>query len=100
MNATGVPAHERMESKLIEQRKATATVVGFAHRASFASIPADLVELGRLLLLDSIGCALGGHSVAKGTIAIGMAEDFGQGDAVSIVGGNKAALLAGAFANG
>ena len=93
-------SRKRVENKLIAERKATETIVDFAHRASFESLPADVVELGRVLLLDSIGCALGGHGVAKGAIAIGMAEDFGQGDAVSIVGGSKAALLAGAFANG
>ena len=75
-------------------------MVEFARTTSFDSLPPEVVAMGRDLLIDSIGCALGGHGVTKGKAAIAMTRDFGAGDDVTIIGGKKASLFGGSFANG
>ncbi len=81
-------------------KRVTQELVNFAFDQSFAALPDDVVEIGRNLVIDSIGCALAGHGVTKGAVAVAQAADFGSGTDATIVGGTTASLLAAAFANG
>jgi len=74
--------------------------VNFAFDQKYQTLPDDVVEIGRNLIIDSIGCALAGHGVTKGAVAVAQAEDFGSGTDATIVGGPTASLFAAAFANG
>ena len=70
-----------------------------AHR--FEDLPAAAVDETKRLFLDTIGCALGGHGVAKGQMAVALSLMSGGKEEASIYGikGRFPASLA-AFANG
>jgi 2-methylcitrate dehydratase PrpD len=79
---------------------ATERLVDFAYQTPFRDLPPDVIDIGRKLTIDTIGCALGGHGVTKGTVAVSMAADFGSGSDVTVVGGPRTSLMSAAFANG
>jgi 2-methylcitrate dehydratase PrpD len=81
-------------------KRATEQLVDLVHATPFEALPEDVAAIGRALVIDSIGCALGGHGVTKGAVAIELARDFGTGSDATIVGGERASLLSAAFANG
>ena len=83
-----------------KQDKATEQMTNFAFDTKSEAIPAHVKKIALDLLIDTIGCALGGHGVTKGQLALQAAADFGRGDDVTIIGGAKSSLLAGTYANG
>jgi 2-methylcitrate dehydratase PrpD len=85
---------------MVTERHATEKLVDFAYGTGFGMLPEDVVAIGRSLVIDSIGCALGGHGVTKGAVAVELAADFGGGSDATIVGGGRSSLLSAAFANG
>ena len=82
------------------EKRVTQELVNFAFDQKYDALPDDVVEVGRNLIIDSIGCALGGHGVTKGAVAVAQAADFGSGTDATILGGPTASLFAAAFANG
>ncbi len=46
------------------------TLADFSANTTFEQLPAAVVEESKRILLDSIGCALGGLSHPKGTIGV------------------------------
>ncbi|HXX01088.1 MAG TPA: MmgE/PrpD family protein [Candidatus Acidoferrales bacterium] len=76
---------------------------GFAASADFDTLPSDVVIESKRLLLDAVGCALGGLSHPKGAIGVEYARRQGPGapaDQASIIGtGDKVACVAAGFAN-
>ena len=44
---------------------------------SYSSLPQEVIEKIKLMLLDSIGCALGGYITDRARIALELAEEFG-----------------------
>lgn len=76
----------------------------FAAATRYEDLPPDVVEESKRVLLDSIGCAIGGLSHSKGTIGIRYARLMGAGAPgaqASVLGsGEQLSTVAAAFANG
>ncbi|KAA9163235.1 MmgE/PrpD family protein [Amycolatopsis acidicola] len=73
----------------------------FASGARFEDLPPEVVEETKRILLDSIGCALGGVSAPKGAIGGRLAHLMGEGGSATIIGrGRRASVFGAAFANG
>jgi 2-methylcitrate dehydratase PrpD len=79
-------------------------LAGFTAETRFENLPAGVVEETKRILLDSIGCTLGGLSHSKGTIGVRYARLMGAGapgSQATILGtGEKVSTVAAAFANG
>ncbi|HEX76730.1 MAG TPA: MmgE/PrpD family protein [Dehalococcoidia bacterium] len=52
-------------------------LTSFITRTQFNDLPEDVIHETKRVLLDSIGCALPGHAVERGKIAIGFAKKLG-----------------------
>lgn len=80
------------------------TLADFAFDTDFERLPADVVDECKRLLVDSVGCALGGHSHPKGQIGVKYASLQGPGapgEQASILGtGDRVSASVAAFANG
>ena len=80
------------------------TLAKFAFETSFKELPAAVVEESKRLLVDSIGCALGGLSHPKGAIGVRYAKLQGggaPGEQATVIGsGDRVSAIAAAFANG
>ena len=79
----------------------TKAFADFAFDASFQQLPGDLVQETKLLILDHVGCGIAGASVAKGRIALELAQKLGGVAEATILGaGGRVASTHAAFANG
>ncbi len=79
----------------------TETVVKFAADTSYEKLPAEVVHETKRIILDIIGCALGGMETDKGRIASELAREFGGKPEATILGmGSKVSSASAAFANG
>lgn len=80
------------------------TLAEFTFDTRFDRLPESVIEESKRLLVDTIGCALGGHSHPKGQIGISYARLQGPGatgEQATIIGtGDRVSALAAAFANG
>lgn len=80
------------------------TFAAFAADTRFEALPSVVVQECKRLLLDSLGCALGGLSHPKGTIGVEYARLQGPGTPgmqASILGtGERVSAIAAGFANG
>src|SRR5437763_1329667 len=80
------------------------TLAEFTATLRYEQLPPDVVEESKRLLIDSIGCALGGLSHPKGTIGVEYARLMGAGAPgaqASIFGtADRVSTVAAAFANG
>ncbi|MES2562260.1 MAG: MmgE/PrpD family protein [Pseudomonadota bacterium] len=65
-------------------------------------LPADVIQQAKRLIIDTIGCAIGGYASEPGTIARDLAADFGSGRlrATIIGSGQTASPDLAAFVNG
>lgn len=76
----------------------------FTVQLRFEQLPPHVIEESKRLLIDAIGCALGGLSHSKGTIGVECARLMGggaPGSQASILGtGERVSTVAAAFANG
>lgn len=73
----------------------------FVVETKFEHLPDEIVYEAKRVLLDSIGCGIGGIEVKKGKISIEMARKFGGPPESSIIGiGDKVSCCHAAFANG
>jgi len=77
------------------------TLANFVNRTAFGDLPEYVThEMGRLTL-DSIGCAIAGHSTDRGTIVADLARKLGGPAESSIIGtGDKVSCANAAFTNG
>jgi 2-methylcitrate dehydratase PrpD len=79
-------------------------LAAFATETQFEDLPPHVVEESKRILLDSIGCALGGLSHPKGTIGVEVARLMGAGvpgaQATILGTGFKVSTVGAAFANG
>lgn len=81
--------------------KMTEKLASFATRAQFDDLPDNVVHEMKRVVLDSIGCAIGGLSTERGEIAAGLARKLGGPSESSIIGTNdKVSCANAAFANG
>ncbi len=78
----------------------TRELVNFVERATFDDLPRPVSETIKRVLLDSIGCALGGHVVDRGKIAVEFVGDLGGKPQASVIGNRKTSWVLAAFANG
>jgi 2-methylcitrate dehydratase PrpD len=73
----------------------------FVEEAKFNDIPEHLVNEARLLLLDTIGCAIRGNSSECGRISVELARRLGGAAESTIIGTNDTVSCTNAaFANG
>jgi 2-methylcitrate dehydratase PrpD len=76
-------------------------LVNFVLRTRYEDLPEDVTNEVKRLLLDSIGCAVGGTVVQPGKIVVEMAERLGGPKDSSILGTSaKVSAVNAAFANG
>ena len=72
----------------------------YAESLEFDSLPRDVVDKSKRLIIDTLGCALGGYSSEPSKIARGMAEATCPHPATVIGSGQKTTPDLAAFANG
>jgi 2-methylcitrate dehydratase PrpD len=77
-------------------------VARFINETSFASIPGDVVALGKKSILDGFGLAFAGSHAHSGKLVFNHLDSLslGEGKATLIGGGRKVAPRFAAFANG
>lgn len=79
----------------------TRTLAEFAAGLRFEDLPDGVVGEAKRLLLDTIGCGLGGHAVEKGQMAVRLARQMGGTPEATILGvAEKVPSAIAAFANG
>lgn len=79
----------------------TQTVVDFAMETGFDDLPDEVKQESKRVLLDSLGCALGGIVTDKGRYAIRLARKLQGPPESTIIGiGDKVSSGSAAFANG
>ncbi len=82
------------------QEALTATMSRWAAGLEFRHLSPDAVHHAKRLLLDSVGCALGGYHRDHVTIALEVLEELaGRGDATMIGSGKRMDAVSAAFAN-
>lgn len=87
--------------KVRETAGITDKILDFVANLEYEDIPSDAIHEAKRLLLDSLGCALGGLSVTKGKIVVKMASRLGGPQESSIWGtSDRVSSPAAAFANG
>jgi 2-methylcitrate dehydratase PrpD len=88
-------------SNYCRMNTSTRTIAQFACDTDFATLPAELIDETKYLVLDHAGCAVAGSSVAKGTIAVELARQLGGTPQATILGqAGKVSSANAAFANG
>lgn len=79
-------------------------LAGFTTETRFEDLPPSVIEESKRILIDSIGCALGGLSHPKGTIGVQYARLMGPGapgaQATILGTGERVSAVGAAFANG
>jgi len=79
----------------------TSILAEFINNIKFEDIPVEIVHETKRLLLDSMGCALGGLYTKKGEIALLFGKKAGSNSEATIIGaGQKAPAPLAAFVNG
>jgi 2-methylcitrate dehydratase PrpD len=78
------------------------TLADFASETTFSDLPEGVVEESKRVLLDSVGCALGGVEHPKGRIGIEYGRILGGvgGDATIIGTPDRVSVFGASFANG
>ncbi len=78
------------------------TLADFSAKTDAASLPSEVVEECKRIILDSIGCALAAHQEPKGEIGVNFATILGgNADEATIIGTTRRSSVFGAaFANG
>ncbi len=72
----------------------------FARRFSCDAMSAQARERARLVLLDTLGCALAARPHKIGRLVVAQARAAGGAPQASLIGGGRATALQAAFANG
>ena len=81
----------------------TAKLAAFVSRTKYADLPAEVVAQAKLMLLDSLGCALGGYALAAeevGWIISFAKSQCDRGPSTIWCDGSKTASAFAALANG
>ena len=72
----------------------------FISEVDYNDLPEEVKEKVKNILLDSIGCALGGYCTDKAKIMMGFVREMGGKPQASVIGGGKTSANLAAFANG
>ena len=78
----------------------TATLADFAAGLKFEDIPEHVRENCRVLLLDTLACALAGHLGEETAQVAAMAGALGHSEELSIIGGGRSSLAGTTLLNG
>ncbi len=78
----------------------TATLADFAAGLKFEDIPEHVRENCRILLLDTLACALAGHLGEETPQIAAMAGALGHSEELSIIGGGRSSLAGTTLLNG
>lgn len=79
----------------------TQRISRFAADINYEDIPHEVVEESKRLILDSMGCAIGGVDTEKGRIGIRFGEQTSNSSETTILGhGQMVSPVSSAFANG
>lgn len=69
-----------------ESESPTLVLADFVARTTFEDLPREVVNETKRIILDSLGCGLGGTTVAKGKGATALAKELGGPAEASILG--------------
>jgi len=84
-----------------DSRNLLEQIVDYAINLRYEDIPAEAVELAKLIVFDSIGTGLGGYQRELGSKALRYAESLMAGDEATLLGsGQRVSIEGAAFANG
>ncbi|MDE2820827.1 MAG: MmgE/PrpD family protein [Chloroflexota bacterium] len=84
-----------------DSRNLLEQIVDYAINLRYQDIPAEAVELAKLIVFDSIGTGLGGYQREFGSKALRYAESLMAGDEATLLGsGQRVSIEGAAFANG
>jgi 2-methylcitrate dehydratase PrpD len=90
-----------MKEIAMSDKGVTKALADFCAAHRYEDLPAHAVEETKRIVLDTIGCGLGGHGVDKGRMAVALSRLGGGTPEASIVGvEGKLPAAAAAFANG
>ena len=79
----------------------TRELARFAAEMSYEELPASAVRQTKRLILDSVGCAVGGLATKKGEYALSLARGLGGPPEASLIGTDeKVSVAAAAYATG
>ncbi len=82
-------------------RSATQTLASFASRVTFEDLPPQVVHKAKQVILDMVGCALGGYSHDIGNLSRNFVTSLGGTPESVVVGsGEKTSCTNAAFVNG
>ena len=76
-------------------------LASFAINTRFEDIPAEAVDEVKILLMDSIGCALAALTIDKGKMTVALSKRLGGPSESSIIGmKDKVSCVSAVLANG
>lgn len=79
----------------------TGTLAKFSAKLKYDDLPENVIHETKRMILDTLGCALGGVEIDKGRLGIEFARQIGGRPDATILGtGEKVAVTTAAFANG
>lgn len=78
----------------------TEKLVDSVMRARFSDLPKETVDKTKLMLIDTVGCALAGYITDRVKLAIELVEESGGNPQASIIGGHRTSHDLAAFVNG
>lgn len=78
----------------------TATIASFVRETTFDNLPEEVVHVAKQLILDTIACAIGGHTTEMGTTVVDYVRDIGNQPESTVIGTKyKVSCQNAAFAN-
>ncbi len=87
--------------KTADATRVTQSLADFASSVTFADLPPAAVREAKRLILDTVGCALGGYTSERGRIIRNVARSLGGNPESTIIGnGVKVSCTNAALANG
>ena len=78
----------------------TKRLIQITSKLRFKDLPEEDVDKTKLVLLDSIGCALAGQVVDRGRMIMDLAKELGGNAQATIIGHHRTSYNLAAFANG
>ena len=81
---------------------ATRTLASYLSRLVYEDLPPEVVDKGKLAIMDALGNAIGGYPLSTSNIFLDLAKELGggRGQATLIGDGTKVSVPLAAFANG
>jgi 2-methylcitrate dehydratase PrpD len=78
----------------------TKMLTDFIVNVKYNDLPKEVIYKVKNILIDSIGCALGGYATDKSKIVTGFVREMGGNPQATIIGGSCTSASNAAFANG